>query len=79
MGPGYNTKGTISFVAIIEVKAKRHHPFKHRGRRLNEQSALLFGPTLTSGAVYALGDRNAQVLVKGDQPVVLIDFANKVH
>src|SRR5579859_7892061 len=34
-------------------------------------STLLFGPTLTSGAVYPLRDRNTQVLVKGDQPVVL--------
>jgi hypothetical protein len=71
MGSGHNTKRATSLVAFIEMEPKRQYILEQGHRRLNEQFALLFGPTLTSGNVYALGDRNAQVLVKGDQPVIL--------
>jgi hypothetical protein len=67
----YNTKGTVSFVAIVEMEAQCQHAIQYGDWRLDEQFAFLFRPTLTSGAFDTLGDGNAQILVKRHQPVIL--------
>jgi hypothetical protein len=56
----YNTQGTVSFVAIVEMEAQRQHAVQHGEWRLDKQFAFLLRPTLTSGAVQTLGDGDAR-------------------
>ena len=62
MGPGHNTKRTISLVAIIEMEPKGQYVLEQGRRRLNEQFALLFGPTLPR-------QKSQQLTPVGLQPV----------
>ena len=68
---GHELERAIALIAAVEVEAHRHQLGEDVGRRLHEGAALLVRPAAQRGMLDAGGDRNAQVLVDGHQPVAL--------
>jgi hypothetical protein len=74
MRPGHNPQWAILGTAIVDVEANGQHPFEQLRRSLDEIPALLPRPDAERRMLDPLPDRNAQVLMKRDQPVPLLGF-----
>jgi len=66
----YNSQWAALGTAVVKVRTQGDQRLQYRDRRLNKRHALLLGPTCALRIRHALEDRNADVLVQSDKPVL---------
>lgn len=74
---GNDAKRAIPRSAVIEVGAHGDQRLQHGHRRLDVQNTLLLGPPGALGVWDTCLDRDTQILVERDEPVVALPFVEE--
>ena len=75
--PRYDAERAIRGAAVIEVHAHGNERLQHGHRGLDVENAFLFGPAGTVAVRDTFLDRDTQILVQRDKPVVVCRFFEK--
>jgi hypothetical protein len=77
MRAGHDTERAIPRPAVIEVRAHGNERIQHGHRRLDVENSFLLGPTGARMVCDTFLDRNAQVLVQRNEPVLVRRFVEE--
>jgi hypothetical protein len=69
--PRDDTERTIRGPAVVEVRSHSNQRFQHGHRRLDVQNTFLLGPAGALAVLDTFPDRDTQILVQGNKPVVV--------